>query len=398
MFAGTELNARNDRHERLVKNIFMVMTVLLALPVIVILSVLVFRGSPIISFEFLFSEPTNGMTAGGIWPALVGSIYLVSLTALLAIPLGVGAAIYLEEYPPRNRISMAVSSIIEVNIANLAAVPSVIYGLLGLGVFVRFAGMGESLLAGSCTLALLVLPVVIMASREALRTVPNSLREASWVDACFRLFVTLAEVLAHAHGEGVLHRDIKPSNIMLTADGRVMLFASSLDRAWNDLPVLPVFVPLIAGVTAYLSGELSVQTEAQLGTTLSPRAVGLAGGQIFDPNGDAALGIAAAGSGNEVLLSEIGSYEVLGGGLTELVAVNMDPNESDLTPMEPNAVQRWLDLNAGTVESGAAADLELAPAEPTPLWPWVLSLLIVVVFVESWVGNWHLRVRRGIAA
>ena len=181
-------------------------------------------------------------------------------------------------------------------------------------------------------------------------------------------------------------------------DGRVMLFASSLDRAWNDLPVLPVFVPLIAGVTAYLSGELSVQTEAQLGTTLSPRAVGLAGGQIFDPNGDAALGIAAAGSGDEVLLNQIGFYEVLGGGLTELVAVNLDPNESDLTPVEPNAVERWLGLNAGTAQSGATADLELAPAEPTPLWPWVLSLLIVVVFVESWVGNWHLRVRRGIAA
>ncbi|MBT8441006.1 MAG: hypothetical protein KJO76_01375, partial [Gammaproteobacteria bacterium] len=181
-------------------------------------------------------------------------------------------------------------------------------------------------------------------------------------------------------------------------EGRVVLFASSLDRAWNDLPVLPVFVPLVAGVTAYLSGELTVQTEAQLGSTLSPGAVGLAGGQIFDPNGDAALGIAAAGSGNEVLLDQIGFYEVLGGGLTELVAVNLDPNESDLTPVEPNAVERWLNLNAGTVEGGAATDLEIAPAEPTPLWPWVLSLLIVVVFVESWVGNWHLRVRRGIAA
>ncbi len=181
-------------------------------------------------------------------------------------------------------------------------------------------------------------------------------------------------------------------------EGRVVLFASSLDRAWNDLPVLPVFVPLVAGVTAYLSGELTVQTEAQLGTTLSPRAVGLAGGQIFAPDGGAALGIAAAGSGNEVVLDQIGFYEVVGGGLTELVAVNLDPNESDLTPVEPNAVERWLSLNAGSVQGGGAADLELAPSEPTPLWPWVLSLLIVVVFMESWVGNWHLRVRRGIAA
>jgi len=179
--------------------------------------------------------------------------------------------------------------------------------------------------------------------------------------------------------------------------GRVIVFTSSLDRQWNDLPVLPVFVPLMAGVSAYLAGDLAVQTEAQLGNTLSARAVGLAGGQIFDPTGNAALGI-AAGAGAEVLLDQIGFYEVLGGGVTELVAVNMDPNESDLTPVEPNAVDRWRGLNAGAGAATADAAMDLNPAEPTPLWPWVLGLLIAMVFVESWVGNWHLRVRRGIAA
>ncbi len=180
--------------------------------------------------------------------------------------------------------------------------------------------------------------------------------------------------------------------------GRVVLFASSFDREWNDLPVLPVFVPLIAGLSAHLVGDLAVQTEAPLGTTLSPRAVGLANGQIFDPDGNAALGIAAAGSGDEVLLDRIGFYEVLGGGLTELVAVNLDPNESDLTGVEPNAVERWRSLNIGAANGAAAGAVDLAPAEPTPLWPWVLALLIAVVFMESWVGNWHLRVRRGLAA
>lgn len=180
--------------------------------------------------------------------------------------------------------------------------------------------------------------------------------------------------------------------------GRVVVFTSSLDREWNDLPVLPVFVPLISGLSAHLAGDLSIQTEAALGTTLSPQAVGLAGGQIFDPDGNAALGIAAAGAGNEVLVDRIGFYEVLGGGVTELVAVNLDPNESDLAPVEPNAIERWRGLNSSAAAAEGAGPLDLGPVEPTPLWPWVLGLLIAIVFVESWVGNWHLRIRRGIAA
>lgn len=180
--------------------------------------------------------------------------------------------------------------------------------------------------------------------------------------------------------------------------GRVVLFASSLDREWNDLPVLPVFVPLIAGLSAHLAGDLAVQTEAQLGTTLSPRSVGMARGQIFDPDGNPALGIAAAGSGDEVLLERIGFYEVAGADSTELVAVNLDPNESDLAVVEPNAVERWIGLNGTAERASEAGSVELGPGPPTPLWPWVLAALIAAVFMESWVGNWHLRVRRGLAA
>ena len=129
-----------------------------------------------LSWEFITSYPSRRAEQAGILPALVGSIYVIGLTTLIAVPLGVGAALHLEEYEARGRLSR----IIEINISNLAGVPSIIYGLLGLGLFVRILGMGRSVLAGSFTLALLVLPVIIISTREALRAVPKSLREGSY--------------------------------------------------------------------------------------------------------------------------------------------------------------------------------------------------------------------------
>jgi phosphate transport system permease protein len=129
-----------------------------------------------LSWQFITSYPSRKPENAGILPALVGSIYLIGLTAAIALPIGVGAAIYLEEYGRHSRLA----GVIEVNIANLAGVPSIIYGLLGLGVFVRTLGMGRSLIAGAATMALLVLPMIIMVTREALRTVPMSLREACY--------------------------------------------------------------------------------------------------------------------------------------------------------------------------------------------------------------------------
>jgi len=128
-----------------------------------------------LDWEFVTGLPSRHADRAGILPALVGSLYLVGLTALFALPLGIGAAIYLEEYGGRSRFA----SMVEVNIANLAGVPSVIYGLLGLGLFVRFLGLDRSLLAGALTLALLVMPIIIIATREALRTVPQHFREAA---------------------------------------------------------------------------------------------------------------------------------------------------------------------------------------------------------------------------
>ncbi len=123
-------------------------------------------GAHRIDWTFLPSYPSRRAERAGISHAVVGSLYVIVLTALLALPLGVAAAVYLEEYGGRSRIAR----LIELNIANLAAVPSIIYGLLGLGLFVRTLGLGRSVLAGAATLALLALPVVILSTREALRT------------------------------------------------------------------------------------------------------------------------------------------------------------------------------------------------------------------------------------
>jgi phosphate transport system permease protein len=133
-------------------------------------------GAGRLSWDFLTSYPSRRAERAGIFPALVGSLYVMLLTAAIAIPFGVAAAVYLEEYGRQGRLSR----LIEINITNLAGVPSIIYGLLGLGLFVRMLSMGRSVLAGACTLALLVLPVVILTTREALRAVPPSLREGSY--------------------------------------------------------------------------------------------------------------------------------------------------------------------------------------------------------------------------
>jgi phosphate transport system permease protein len=149
------------------------------LPLLVLLVLLWGVGanaSERLSWDFITSFPSRKPHLAGILPGLLGSFYLMLLTALIALPLGVGAAIHLEEYGKRSWLTR----LIELNIANLAGVPSIVYGLLGLDLFVRTLHMGRSLLAGACTLSLLVLPMVVMVTREALRTVPLQLREAAY--------------------------------------------------------------------------------------------------------------------------------------------------------------------------------------------------------------------------
>jgi phosphate transport system permease protein len=128
-----------------------------------------------INWQFLTSFPSRRPEEAGIFSAWVGTLYVMFLTAAIALPLGIGAAIYLEEFASRHWFT----SLVELNINNLAGIPAIIYGLLGLQVFVRWFRMGESVLAGACTLAIMSLPVIIVASREALRAVPVSIREAA---------------------------------------------------------------------------------------------------------------------------------------------------------------------------------------------------------------------------
>jgi len=176
MFETSELNVRNRRVERLWRLLFLVMTLLLICPVLVIMSVLVYKGSPVISIDFLFTEPTDGMTAGGILPALVGTVWLVAVALLASVPVGIAAALYLSEYAPDNWLTRAIN----LAIINLAGVPSIVHALFGVGAFVLFFRFGTSILAASLTLAVMTLPVVIVATKESLQAVPQAFREACW--------------------------------------------------------------------------------------------------------------------------------------------------------------------------------------------------------------------------
>ena len=176
MFEASALNQRNDRIQRLYRILFLLMTGLLIAPVLIILGTLVVKGGSVITIDFLFTHPTDGMTAGGIFPALFGTVWLVAVALLISVPLGVAAAIYLSEYAGNNWFTR----IINLAIINLAGVPSIVHALFGVGAFVLFFGFGTSILAASLTLAIMTLPVVIVATRESLQAVPLAFREACW--------------------------------------------------------------------------------------------------------------------------------------------------------------------------------------------------------------------------
>lgn len=170
---------------------------------LIILAIFLFdilrEGLGRIDGQFITSLPSRRASKAGILTAWTGTAWILGLTALIAIPLGVAAGIYLQEYGKKNRFA----NIVEVNIANLAGVPSIIYGLLGLEIFVRVMNMGSSLLAGACTLSLLILPVIVVATREALKAVPNSLREASYGMGATKWQTIWYQVLPAASG-GIL--------------------------------------------------------------------------------------------------------------------------------------------------------------------------------------------------
>ena len=145
------------------------------LPILAIIIYIVVKGAPAISWEFISGFPSDGMRSGGIWPAIVGTFFLTLGCAIVVTPLGIGAAIYLAEYAPDNRWTQT----IRISIINLAGIPSVVYGLFGLGLFVIFINLGISIIAGAFTLAIMTLPVIISTTEEALRAVPQSFRVVS---------------------------------------------------------------------------------------------------------------------------------------------------------------------------------------------------------------------------
>jgi phosphate transport system permease protein len=186
--------AHRHRKGRLFAGLAMTATLFGVVMLVVLLFDLVTDGLPTLSWSFVRSFPSRLASRAGVWPAVVGSVYILVLTAGIAFPLGVGTAIWLEEYAPNNRLRR----IIQLNISNLAAVPSIVYGILGLAVFVRAFSFGRSLLAGAATLALLILPVIIIAAQEAIRAVPGSIRFGAYALGATRWQVVSRQVLPQA--------------------------------------------------------------------------------------------------------------------------------------------------------------------------------------------------------
>jgi phosphate transport system permease protein len=152
-----------------------IMALLTVTPIVLVIGYIIYMGIPAISWDFLSQFPSDGMRAGGIMPAILGTVYLTIGATILCVPLGIAAAVYLAEYAPENNFTRT----IRLALINLAGIPSVVYGLFGLGLFVIFMKMGTSILAASLTLAIMTLPVVITTSEEALRSVPQAFRTVS---------------------------------------------------------------------------------------------------------------------------------------------------------------------------------------------------------------------------
>jgi phosphate transport system permease protein len=198
-------------------------------------------GASRLRWSFITNIASRHAEDAGVYHALMGSIWVIAVTGALALPVGVAAAIYLEEYGSRSRMAR----FIELNIANLAAVPSIIYGLLGLGLFVRWLGMGQSVMAGAATLALLALPVVILSTREALRTVPSTIREGSYALGATKWQTIWNQVLPMAL-PGILtglilalSRSIGETAPLITI-GALTYIPFAPDSVWSKFTVLPI--------------------------------------------------------------------------------------------------------------------------------------------------------------
>ncbi len=175
-FAVTAVALRKRRTERGMNLLLLCGTFSLLLPLIGIISYIAWHAAPALSLDFIFENPRNYMREGGVWSPLIGTFYLVLVSLAVAAPIGVLAGVYLNEYAREGWITR----MINLAVVNLAGVPSIVHALFGVGAFVHFAAMGRSVLAASCTLAIMTLPVIITSTREALAAVPMAFREACW--------------------------------------------------------------------------------------------------------------------------------------------------------------------------------------------------------------------------
>lgn len=175
-FTTTPFVRRKQRVETLVKCLFFGMALAVIAPLVALISYLVWRAWPALNLEFILEVPLRGMRDGGVWPALVGTIYLIVIALGISAPIGVLAAIYLNEYAKDNWFHRCVN----LAVINLAGVPSIVHALFGLGAFVYAAQFGYSILSAALTLAIMTMPVVITSTREALGSVPQAFREACW--------------------------------------------------------------------------------------------------------------------------------------------------------------------------------------------------------------------------
>lgn len=171
----SQFTRKRHRTQKIGFIVLAILTLLTITPILMVVAYIVWQGIGAISWEFLSAMPRDGMRAGGILPAIVGTVYLTIGTALFSVPVGIGASIFLAEYAPDNKWTR----LIRISIINLAGIPSVVYGLFGYGLFVIFLQFGTSILAGSLTLAIMTLPVIISTTEEALRAVPQAFRIVS---------------------------------------------------------------------------------------------------------------------------------------------------------------------------------------------------------------------------
>ncbi|MCF7731139.1 MAG: phosphate ABC transporter permease PstA [Akkermansiaceae bacterium] len=175
-FTETPFVRKKQRAEVIAKCFFGGMAAAMVIPLLLIVGYIVVQGAPSLSWEFLTTNPRLGGIRGGIWSALVGTLYIVAISLCVSAPIGVLSAVYLNEYAKDNWFTR----IVNLAVVNLAGVPSIVHGLFGLGAFVYAAGMGKSILSASLTLAIMTLPVIIASTKEALSAVPVSFREACW--------------------------------------------------------------------------------------------------------------------------------------------------------------------------------------------------------------------------